>query len=155
MKRLPALIVALCCFLAAAADAPPVAEDPALEKRVMRLASELRCLVCQNQSIADSNADLAADLRNQVRELLKAGKTETEVREFMVQRYGDFVLYKPPVKSTTMLLWVGPFVLLAVAIVVFGLGLRRRHGRIDEQELTPEEHERARALLTGDEERCQ
>jgi cytochrome c-type biogenesis protein CcmH len=147
MKRLPALIFALWAGLAAAAEAPPLAEDPVLEQRVMRLASELRCLVCQNQSIADSNAELAADLRKQVREMLKSGKSEAEVRRFMVQRYGDFVLYKPPVKTTTVLLWAGPFVLLAVALVALVLAVLRRRGRFEERELTPEEHERARALL--------
>lgn len=150
MNRLPALILALCVGLATAAEAPPVAEDPLLEKRVMRLASELRCLVCQNQSIADSNAELAADLRKQVREMLKSGKTEAEVRQFMVQRYGDFVLYNPPVKSTTMLLWAGPFVLLLVALVTLTLAVWRRRSRPDERELTPEEHERAGALLARD-----
>ena len=150
MKRLAALILVLCTAVAGAADAPPAAEDPALEKRVLRLASELRCLVCQNQSIADSNADLASDLRKQVREMLKAGKTDAEVREFMVQRYGDFVLYKPPVKTTTMLLWGGPFALLVVGITALVFALMRRRGRIDQQELTPEEHERAKALLSGD-----
>jgi cytochrome c-type biogenesis protein CcmH len=149
MNRLVALILALSTGLAAAADAPPVAEDPALEKRVTRLASELRCLVCQNQSIADSNAELAADLRKQVRELLKSGKSEAQVREYMVQRYGDFVLYKPPVKNTTVLLWAGPFVLLVVALGAFVLAVMRRRSRIDDRELTPEEHERAKALLAG------
>ncbi|MGH8631112.1 MAG: cytochrome c-type biogenesis protein [Burkholderiales bacterium] len=147
MKRLPALVLSLCMALAMAADAPPLAEDPVLEKRVIRLASELRCLVCQNQSIADSNAELAADLRKQVREMLKSGKTEAEVREFMVQRYGDFVLYNPPVKTTTALLWAGPFVLLVVAVAALVLAVMRRRSRVDERELTPEEHERARALL--------
>jgi len=118
----------------------------------MRVASELRCLVCQNQSIADSNAELASDLRRQVRDMLKAGKTEAQVREFMVQRYGDFVLYKPPVKTTTMLLWGGPFVLLVVAITALVLVIMRRRSRIDDQELTPEEHTRASALLSGREE---
>ncbi len=149
MKLLPALILAMSAMLTEAADAPPVAEDPVLEKRVIRLASELRCLVCQNQSIADSNADLAADLRRQVREMLKAGKTEEEVRAFMVQRYGDFVLYNPPVKTATALLWAGPFVLLVVAVAALFLALMRRRAQIDERELTPEERERARTLLAG------
>jgi cytochrome c-type biogenesis protein CcmH len=148
MKRLSVLILTLWVGLATAAEAPPVAEDPLLEKRVMRLASELRCLVCQNQSIADSNAELAADLRKQVREMLKSGKSEAQVRQFMVQRYGDFVLYNPPVKKTTVLLWAGPFVLLVVALVALVVAVVRRRDRFEERELTPEEHERARALLT-------
>jgi len=153
MRRLAALVFALCVALAVAAEAPSLAEDPALERRVMRLASELRCLVCQNQSIADSNAELAADLRKQVREMLKAGRTEAEVREFMVQRYGDFVLYDPPVKTTTALLWVGPFMLLVVAVTALVLAILRRRSRVDERELTPEEHERAGALLARDREK--
>jgi len=150
MTRLAALIFVLCAGLAVAAEAPPLAEDPVLEKRVMRLASELRCLVCQNQSIADSNAELAADLRKQVREMLKSGKTEAEVRQFMVQRYGDFVLYNPPVKTTTALLWAGPFALLVIALAALILAVTRRRSRFEERELTPEEHERAQALLARD-----
>ena len=89
-------------------------EDPGLERRVTSLAHELRCLVCQNQTIADSNAPLAQDLRNQIREQLKAGKSERDVIDFMVARYGDFVLYRPPFKAATVALWAGPFVLLAL-----------------------------------------
>ena len=88
--------------------------DPSLDKRVANLAHELRCLVCQNQTLADSNAPLAVDLRDQIREQLKAGKSEREVLDFMVARYGDFVLYRPPFKASTVALWVGPFVLLAL-----------------------------------------
>ena len=89
-------------------------EDPKLERRVTDLAHELRCLVCQNQTLADSNAPLAVDLRGQIREQLKAGKSEREVMDFMVQRYGDFVLYRPPFKASTLALWLGPFALLAL-----------------------------------------
>jgi cytochrome c-type biogenesis protein CcmH len=89
-------------------------EDPGVERRVTSLAHELRCLVCQNQTIADSNAPLAQDLRNQIREQLKAGKSERDVIDFMVARYGDFVLYRPPFKAATVALWAGPFVLLAL-----------------------------------------
>ena len=106
------LIVSLLLALAAPAgakEAVPEADDPALEQRVI-LTSELRCLVCQNQSLADSHADLAIDLRNQVRSQMKAGKTDAEIRNFLVARYGDFVLYDPPFKSSTLLLWAGPFV---------------------------------------------
>ncbi len=97
---------------------PPVFADSDLDKRVTSLAQELRCLVCQNQTLADSNAPLAVDLRNQVREQLAAGKSEQDVIDFMVARYGDFVLYRPPLKASTVLLWVGPFLFL-----VLGLGL--------------------------------
>ena len=99
---------------AAAADAPDVAADPALEARVNALTAELRCLVCQNQSIADSHADLAVDLKNQVREQLRAGRSEREIIDYMTQRYGDFVLYRPPFKATTLLLWLGPALLLLI-----------------------------------------
>jgi cytochrome c-type biogenesis protein CcmH len=101
-------------------------EDPALEKRVAGLAHELRCLVCQNQTLADSNAPLAVDLRNQIREQLKAGRSESDVREFMVARYGDFVLYKPPFKASTLALWIGPFVLLVLGAWLLWRRVARR-----------------------------
>ena len=102
-------------------------EDPILEKRVMALAEELRCLVCQNQTLADSHAGLAVDLKNRIRELLREGKTEREVLDFMVQRYGDFVLYRPPLRSATALLWAGPFILLALGVAGWIAWLRRRN----------------------------
>lgn len=121
-----------------AREASLSAEDPVLEARVMAIAEHLRCLVCQNQTIADSNAGLAIDLRNQVREMLKQGMDEKKVIDFMVQRYGDFVLYKPPVKPTTWLLWAGPFLLLGVGLATLFLKLknRRKHlaGPLSEQE---------------------
>ena len=97
-----------------------------LDKRVAALADELRCLVCQNQTLAESNAPLAVDLRNQIREQLAQGASEGEVRDFMVARYGDFVLYKPPFKASTAALWVGPFILLAIGIWVLRRLVRRR-----------------------------
>src|SRR5262245_7607470 len=113
------------------------ADDPALEKRVAALAHELRCLVCQNQTLADSNAPLAVDLRNQIREQLKKGASEQEITDFMVQRYGDFVLYRPPLKASTVLLWTGPFLLLAVGVLVL---LRRvRSSRRDAPPLSEAE----------------
>jgi cytochrome c-type biogenesis protein CcmH len=131
-----------------ATEAPPAAADPELEKQVMRLGEELRCLVCQNQTIADSNAELAVDLRNQVREMLRAGKSEKEIKEFMVQRYGDFVLYRPPVKPTTLVLWIGPFVLLLAGLALLFVKLRQRAARLQrESGLSQEEHLRAAALL--------
>ncbi|HEV8261360.1 MAG TPA: cytochrome c-type biogenesis protein [Burkholderiales bacterium] len=133
-------------------EAAPAAQDPMLEQRVMRLTTELRCLVCQNQSLADSHADLAIDLKNQVRSQMRAGKSDTEIREFMVARYGDFVLYKPPLKSTTVLLWAGPFVLLAAGGLALGFYLRRRRERLAESELTPEQRARAEALLRAGQE---
>jgi cytochrome c-type biogenesis protein CcmH len=101
-------------------------EDPVLEKRVMALAEELRCLVCQNQTLADSHAALAVDLKNRIRELLREGKTEREVLDFMVQRYGDFVLYRPPLRAATALLWAGPFILLALGMGAWIVWLRGR-----------------------------
>ena len=111
---------------AAAKEAAPASDDPVLEARVMRISSELRCLVCQNQTIADSHADLAQDLRNQVRDMLRQGKSEAEILAYMTQRYGDFVLYRPPVKPTTTLLWFGPALLLIGGVIVLMLVLRRR-----------------------------
>jgi cytochrome c-type biogenesis protein CcmH len=101
-------------------------QDPILEKRVMALAEELRCLVCQNQTLADSHAALAVDLKNRIRELLREGKTEREVLDFMVQRYGDFVLYRPPLRAATALLWGGPFILLALGMGGWIVWLRGR-----------------------------
>lgn len=123
--------------------------DPALEQRVLRLTEDLRCLVCQNQTVAESNAELAVDLRRQVREQLGAGRSEDQVRDFMVQRYGDFVLYRPPLKSSTWLLWLGPFVLLLAACCALWLTLRRRRAGGGD-DVGPEDLARAEALLRGD-----
>ena len=120
-------------------------EDPGLERRVTSLAHELRCLVCQNQTIADSNAPLAQDLRNQIREQLKAGKSERDVIDFMVARYGDFVLYRPPFKASTVALWGGPFVLLLLGILILTRRLAAR--RAPPAPLSPAERERAAKLL--------
>jgi cytochrome c-type biogenesis protein CcmH len=149
---LAALLLATVAF-AQAREAAPVAEDPVLEQRVMKLSETLRCLVCQNQTIADSHADLAIDLKNQVREMLKAGKTDKEVLDFMTQRYGDFVLYKPPVKPTTWVLWIGPFVLLAIGLAVLFFKLRKRQQTLREASLSDAEHAQAQALLADGDER--
>lgn len=111
---------------ALAKEAAPVAADPALEARVVAITAELRCLVCQNQTIADSNSGLADDLRNQVREQLKRGASNAQVLQFMTDRYGDFVLYRPPFKASTALLWIGPMALLVVGLGALVLVLRRR-----------------------------
>jgi cytochrome c-type biogenesis protein CcmH len=111
---------------ASAKEAAPEAADPALEARMVRVTSELRCLVCQNQTIADSNADLAVDLRRQTRELLKQGKSDSEVVAYMTARYGDFVLYRPPLKATTLLLWFGPAAMLLGGAAVLVVVVRRR-----------------------------
>ncbi len=125
-KFLWAAVLACAAFGAAAKDAADVAADPVLEKRTLAVAAELRCLVCQNQTIADSNADLAIDLRNQVREMLRSGKSEREIVDYMTARYGDFVLYRPPVKTSTALLWFGPALLMLGGLVTLWLVLRRR-----------------------------
>jgi cytochrome c-type biogenesis protein CcmH len=119
-------------------------DDPALDRRVTNLAHELRCLVCQNQTLADSNAPLAVDLRNQIREQLKAGKSERDVVDFMVARYGDFVLYRPPFKASTAALWLGPFVLLALGAWLL---FRRLRQRTPQPPLTEAERSRAAKLL--------
>ena len=152
MKRLFAFMLALaaCASLAVAKEAAPLAEDPAIEKRLIAISEELRCLVCQNESLAGSRADLAQDLRREVRKLLKEGKTDAEVREFMVSRYGDFVLYRPPVKPTTWLLWAGPFVLVIVGIAVLIAYLRRRSRELKDVPLSADESRRAEALLEED-----
>ena len=120
------------------------AEDANLEKRVQAISHELRCLVCQNQTLADSNAPLAIDLRNQVREQLRGGASEREVRDWMVARYGDFVLYRPPFKAATLVLWAGPFLLLGIGLVLVLRIVRRRQ---PERHLSPEERARAEELL--------
>ena len=139
----------ICLALAAAVAqgagvAPDVAADPALEVRVNRLAAELRCLVCQNQSLADSNADLALQLKGQVRDQLRDGRSEQQVIDYMTARYGDFVLYRPPMKASTVLLWSGPALLVAAGLGTLAWGLRRRTPR---PELSEEDRARAAALL--------
>lgn len=123
-------LVSLCIALAACAlqarEAAPAAADPELEARMLRITSELRCLVCQNQTIADSHAGLAEDLREEVRELLRRGQTDADVVAFMTARYGDFVLYRPPLKPTTLLLWTGPPLLLLAGVAGLVTLLRRR-----------------------------
>ncbi len=127
-----ALLLAL-PLAAGAKEAAPASDDPVLEARVMRIASELRCLVCQNQTIADSHADLAQDLRQQVREMLQKGQSDAQIVDYMTQRYGDFVLYRPPVKSTTALLWYGPALLMLGGLGVLAIVLRRRSKLPDDQ----------------------
>ena len=135
----------------AAASAPsiaqPLAADPALEARVLAIATELRCLVCQNETIAASHADLAVDLRRQIRRQLTEGRSERQILDYMVDRYGDFVLYRPPLKTTTLLLWAGPFALLLLGAAVAAFHIRRRRRAVAKFELSPAEEQRARALL--------
>src|SRR5215471_1640597 len=122
-------------------------EDPQIEQRMKNLTEQLRCLVCQNETLADSHADLAEDLRKQIREQMKAGKTDKEIIAYLTDRYGDFVLYKPPVKTTTYLLWFGPFVLLGGGTVVLYRYLSRRRKMIQEKPLSAEERRQAAEIL--------
>src|SRR6267143_6250307 len=133
---------ALALFLAVSVAG---ADDSALDKRAMDLAAELRCLVCQNQSLAESNAGLAVDLRNQIREQLARGASEREVVDFMVARYGDFVVYRPPLKASTFLLWFGPFILLIAGIYVLIRRIRRQ--RMMSDQLSEADRLRAEQLL--------
>ena len=150
MVKLLALLVLVASPWASAKEATPAAQDPALDQRVMALSNELRCLVCQNQTIADSSAPLAEDLRNQVREKMRQGASDSEIIDYMVARYGDFVLYRPPFKLTTVLLWFGPLLLVAAgAAVLLRRVLRRRPP--GDAEMTAAQRTRAAELLTGNE----
>ncbi len=151
-KFLFALVLLLVIPLAHAEQAAITKSDPVLEKRVMNLSTHLRCLVCQNQTIADSNAELAVDLKNQVREKLRQGQSEQEILEYMVKRYGEFVLFSPLVKSTTWLLWFGPLLLLVVGLGVLSVILRQRRKMMQQAPaLSADEHARAASLLSAKE----
>lgn len=149
IERALTLLLLLSCltFIAIAKEAQSMSDDPQLDKRVMTLAQQLRCLVCQNETLADSQADLAADLRRQIREQMKAGKSDKEIIAFLTDRYGDFVLYRPPVKPVTYLLWFGPFILLAGGTFALFRYLKRRRGLINELPLTSEERRRVEEIL--------
>ncbi len=150
MRRVSILILLLISLAgpALAKEAKPV-EDPQIDQRMQALTQQLRCLVCQNETLADSRADLAEDLRKEIREQMKAGKSDQEIISFLTQRYGDFVLYKPPVKATTYLLWFGPFVLLLGGTLLLYRYLKHRREIIQDQPLTAAEHKRAEELLRG------
>ena len=147
MKRW--MLLALLCLPLAlhATEAKPLAEDEVVEQRLIKIAEEMRCLVCQNESLAGSRADLAEDLRREIRVQIRQGKSDQEVMEFMVTRYGDFVRYRPPVKPTTWLLWFGPFLLLVAAVGLLVRVLRRRNRLSPETPLTAEQKQQAEALL--------
>ena len=148
-----AFTVLLLPTLAWAGEARPLAEDPVAEMRLKHLAVELRCLVCQNQTLADSNAPLAEDLRREVREMIAKNMSDQEIIDFLVQRYGDFVLYRPPVRATTALLWIGPFLLLLGGGVALVLVLKRRRQTIVDAPVTDEELKRVEQLLSQGENR--
>jgi cytochrome c-type biogenesis protein CcmH len=145
-----AALLAAAPLLACAKDAAPTEQDPVAARRAVQLSEQLRCLVCQNQSIAESNADLAVDLRRQINEQIAAGRTDGEIVDFMVQRYGDFVLYRPPFKAATLLLWLGPALLLLAGLWALARVLRSRNRAVDERPLSDEERARAARLLGGE-----
>lgn len=148
MKKLTLLLALMLLFpLAWAKEAAPVAEDPEIERRMVALSEDLRCLVCQNETIAASRADFANDLRREIREQMQANKTDQEIVDFMVARYGDFVLYRPPVKSTTLFLWFGPFIFLLIGATVLIVYLKRRRKQIEEPVLSEQQLKQAETLL--------
>src|SRR6185369_2277576 len=128
-------------------EAKPMTDDPALEARLNNLSKELRCLVCQNETLADSRAGLAEDLRREIREQMKAGKSDKEIVAFLTDRYGQFILYRPRVTPVTYLLWFGPFVLLLAGLIVLFRYIKNRRDAIAEKPLTNEERRRAEELL--------
>lgn len=142
------VIILLIPSLAAAEEARPLADNPLVEARLKTLAVELRCLVCQNQTLADSNAPLAEDLRREVREMIAKDMSDKEIIDFLVQRYGDFVLYRPPWKASTTLLWLGPFLLLIAGATGLVFALRRRQKKLADVTLSEEEHNRVTQLLS-------
>lgn len=148
MRRLfLVLSLLIACSPGYAREAAPTAADVVVEKRMVAISEELRCLVCQNESLAGSQADLAKDLRREIREQIAQGKSDKEILDFMTGRYGDFVRYRPPLKGTTFLLWFGPFLLLVAGIAALAIILRRRGKRVAEATLSAEELKRAEALL--------
>ena len=142
------VIILLIPSLAAADEARPLADNPQVEARLKTLAVELRCLVCQNQTLADSHAPLAEDLRREVREMIAKDMSDKEIIDFLVQRYGDFVLYRPPWKASTTLLWLGPFLLLIAGATGLVFALRRRQKKLADVTLSEEEHNRVAQLLS-------
>jgi len=150
MKK--ALLITLCIFNLGvfAKDAVPLADDLLTEQRLISISEEMRCLVCQNESLAGSRSDLANDLRREIRTLIKEGKSDDQIRNFMVERYGDFVLYRPPVKPITWLLWIGPFVILMIGIAGLFVYLRRRNSNVTNVTLSADDNKRLDALLENE-----
>ena len=154
MTRLRLLALLLLCLLASFAMAQVQTEDqpsddPVIEQRLAKLSHELRCLQCQNQTLADSPSDLAADLRREIRAQMKAGKSDQEIIAFLTQRYGQFILYRPRVTPLTYLLWFGPFVLLLAGLLVLFRYIKQRRDQITEQPLTAEDRRRAEEMLAS------
>ena len=150
-QTLQSLLLVLCVIcsgnMVLAKDAVPLADDPVIEQRLIVISEEMRCLVCQNESLAGSRSDLANDLRREIRNLIKEGKTDDQIRSFMVERYGDFVLYRPPVKPITWFLWIGPFVILLAGIIGLMVYLRRRNQSVPSTKLSEADNRRIDALL--------
>jgi cytochrome c-type biogenesis protein CcmH len=137
----------LCIGLANAGEASPMAEDPVVEARLVHISQEIRCLVCQNESLSSSRAELADDLRREVRDLIRTNKSDQEIKDFLVSRYGDFVLYRPEVKPLTWVLWFGPFVVLLIAAIFMLVYLRQRRATVKPQVLSDAERARVEQLM--------
>ena len=154
MKSILLITLYVFCFsLSFAKDAAPLADDPVIEQRLISISEEMRCLVCQNESLAGSRSDLANDLRREIRTLIKEGKSDDQIRSFMVERYGDFVLYRPPVKPITWLLWIGPFIILLIGIAGLLTYLRRRNNAVTNIALSDDDNKRIDALLNNQDEK--
>jgi cytochrome c-type biogenesis protein CcmH len=149
MKKVFFMTLCIFSLIVFAKEAVPLADDPQIEQRLISISEEMRCLVCQNESLAGSRSDLANDLRREIRTLIKEGKSDDQIRSFMVERYGDFVLYRPPVKPITWLLWIGPFVILMIGIAGLFVYLRRRNSRVISIALSTEDNQKIDALLSN------
>lgn len=147
MKCIYVFLMGLCIGLANAGEASPMAEDPVVEARLVHISQEIRCLVCQNESLSSSRAELADDLRREVRDLIRANKSDQEIKDFLVSRYGDFVLYRPEVKPLTWVLWFGPFVALLIAAIFMLVYLRQRRATVKPYVLSDAERARVEQLL--------
>ena len=147
MKCIIVFLMGICIGLANAGEASPMAEDPVVEARLVHISQELRCMVCQNESLYSSRAELADDLRREVRDLIRANKSDQEIKDFLVSRYGDFVLYRPEVKPLTWVLWFGPFVVLLMAAIFLLAYLRQRRLAVHPQALSDADRARVEQLL--------
>lgn len=149
MRRSLFTALILFAFFAIVANAQPVTDEAVVEQRLAKLSHELRCLQCRNQTLAESPAGLAEDLRREIRVQIRAGKTDQEILAFLTQRYGDFILYRPRVTATTYLLWFGPFVLLLGGLVLLFRYIKQRRDSIIEQPMTDDDRRRAEELLAS------
>jgi len=149
MKRLIAVLLILlsCSTFSMAKEAEPVMGDPVLQARVMKLAGELRCLVCQGESLAESHSDFAADMLRKIRALVEQGKTDQEIKDYLVARYGDFILYRPPFSGITLVVWLFPILLLTAGASLLIFNLKRRRARVKVAPLSEEEQTRVKNLL--------